>query len=141
MMNPTPATPSDSSCVFGSYTGCLDGELMLSAFTGSNMSSSLSSSDSDDSLKGDNVIDPPSSTQFLQYKVILQHVGDEALQLYLENRPTTVVNQSKFSHDCKKKYSFILAHVDAVIILLLFLVLMNPLELNPEKMLFQAIMM
>jgi len=87
------------------------------------------------------VIDPPSSTQFLQYKVILQHVGDEALQLYLENRPTTVVNQSKFSHDCKKKYSFILAYVDAFIILLLFLVLMNPQELNPEKMLFQAIMM
>jgi hypothetical protein len=42
----------------------------------------------------------------LQYKVILQHVGDEALQLYLENRPTTVVNQSKFSRDRKKKYSY-----------------------------------
>jgi len=52
------------------------------------------------------VIDPPSSNRFLQYKVILQHVGDEALQLYLENRPTTVVNQSKFSRDCKKKYSY-----------------------------------
>jgi hypothetical protein len=67
MMNPTPVTPSDSSCVFGGYTGCLDGEFMLSAFTGTNMSSSVSSSDSDDSLKGDNMIDPPSSTQFLQY--------------------------------------------------------------------------
>jgi hypothetical protein len=70
------------------------------------MSSSVSSSDCDDSLKGDNVIDPPSSTRFLQYKVILQHVGDEALPLYLENRPTTVVNQSKFLHDRKKKYSY-----------------------------------
>jgi hypothetical protein len=70
------------------------------------MSSSVSSSDSDDSLKGGNVIDPPSSTRFLQYKVILQHVGDETLHLYLENRPTTVVNQSKFLHDCKKKYSY-----------------------------------
>ncbi len=106
MMNPTPVTPSDSSCVFGSYTGCLDGEFMLSAFTGTDMSSSVSSSDSDDSLKGDNVIDPPSSTQFLQYKVILQHVGDEALQLYLENRPTTVVNWSKFLCDCMKKCSY-----------------------------------
>ena len=96
MMNPTPVTPSDSSCVFGGYTGCLDEEFMLSAFTGTNMSSSVSSSDSDDSLKGDNMIDPPSSTQFLQYKVILQHVGDEALQLYLEGRPAIVVNQSKF---------------------------------------------
>jgi len=105
-MNPTPVTPSDFSCVFGSYTGCVDGELMLRAFTGTDMSSSVSSSDSDDSTKGDNVIDPPSSIQFLQYKVILQHVGDEALHLYLENRPTTVVNQSKFSHDCKKKYSY-----------------------------------
>jgi hypothetical protein len=79
---------------------------MLSAFTATDMSSSVSSSDSDDSLKGDNVIDPASSTWFLQYKVILQHVGDEALQLYLENRPTTVVNQSKFLHDRKKKYSY-----------------------------------
>jgi hypothetical protein len=105
-MNPTPVTPSDSSCVFGGYTGCLDGEFTLSAFTGTDMSSSVSSSYSDDSLKGGNVIDPPSSTRFLQYKVILQHVGDEALQLYLENRPTTVVNQSKFSHDRKKKYSY-----------------------------------
>ena len=34
------------------------------------------------------------------------HVGDEALQLYLEDRPTTVVNQSKFSRDRKKKYSY-----------------------------------
>jgi hypothetical protein len=42
----------------------------------------------------------------LQYKVILQQVRDEALQLYLENRPTTVVNQSKILHDCKKKYSY-----------------------------------
>jgi hypothetical protein len=105
-MNPTPVTPSDSSCVFAGYTGCLDGEFMLSAFTGTDLSSSVSSSDSDDSLKGDNVIDPPSSTRYLQYKVKLQHVGDEALQLYLENRPTTVVNQSKFSHDRKKKYSY-----------------------------------
>jgi hypothetical protein len=63
-------------------------------------------SDSDDSVKGDTVIDPPSTTQFLQYRVILQHVGDETLQLYLEDRPTTVVNQSKFSHDRKKKYSY-----------------------------------
>ncbi len=55
-MNPTPGTPSDSSCVFGGYTGCLDGEFMLSAFTGTDMSSSVSSSDSDDSLKGGNVI-------------------------------------------------------------------------------------
>jgi hypothetical protein len=77
-----------------------------SLFTGTDMSSSVSSSDCDDSLKGDNVIDPPSSTRFLQYKVILQHVEDEALQLNLENRPTTVVNQSKFSHDRKKKYSY-----------------------------------
>jgi hypothetical protein len=84
---------------FGGYTGCLDGE-----FT--DMSLFVSSSDSDDSLKGGNVINPPSSTWFLQYKVILQHVGDEALQLYLENRPTTVVNQSKFLHDRKKKYSY-----------------------------------
>jgi len=105
-MNLTPVTPSDSSCVFGGYTGCLDGEFMLSAFTGTDMSSSVSSSDFDDSVKGDNVIDPPSSTRFLQYKVILQHVGDEALQLYLENRPTTVVNQSKFLHYRKKKYSY-----------------------------------
>jgi hypothetical protein len=105
-MNPTPVTPSDSSCVFGGYTGCLDGEFTLNAFTGTDMSSSVSSSDSDDSLKGGNVIDPPSSTRFLQYKVILQHVGDEALQFYLENRPTTVVNQSKFSHYHKKKYSY-----------------------------------
>jgi hypothetical protein len=105
-MNPTPVTPSDSSCAFGGYTGCLDGEFMLSAFTGTDMSSSVSSSDSDDSLKGGNVIDPPSSTRFLQYKVILQHAGDEALHLYLENRSTTVVNQSKFSHDRKKKYSY-----------------------------------
>ena len=82
-MTPTPVTPSDSSCVFGGYTGCLDGEFMLNAFTGTDMSSSVSSSDSDDSFKGGNVIDPPSSTRFLQYKVILQHVGDEALQLYL----------------------------------------------------------
>jgi len=52
------------------------------------------------------VIDPPLSTRFLQYKVILPHVGDEALHLYLENRPTTVVNQSKFLRDCKKKYSY-----------------------------------
>jgi hypothetical protein len=79
---------------------------MLSAFTWTDMSSSVSSSDSDDSLKGDNVIDPPSSTRFLQYKVILQHVGNEALQLYLENRPTTVVNQSKFLCKCKNKYSY-----------------------------------
>jgi hypothetical protein len=50
MMNPTPVTPSDSSCVFGGYTGCLDGELMFGAFTGSHMSSSVSSSDSNDSL-------------------------------------------------------------------------------------------
>ena len=57
-MNPTPVTPSDSSCVFGCYTGCADGEFMLSAFTATDMSSSVSSSDSDDSLKGDNVIDP-----------------------------------------------------------------------------------
>jgi hypothetical protein len=106
MMNPTPITPSDSSCVFGGYTGCLDGELMLSAFTGSNMSSSVSLSDSDDSLKGDNVIDPPSSTQFLQHKVIWQHIRDEVLQWYLENRPITVANQSKFSRDRKKKYSY-----------------------------------
>jgi len=70
------------------------------------MSSSVSSSDSDDSFKGGNVIDPPSSTRFLQYKVILKHVGDEALQLYLENRPTSVVNQSKFLRDRKKKYSY-----------------------------------
>jgi hypothetical protein len=105
-MNPTPVTPSDSSCVFGGYTGCLDGEFMLSAFTGTDMISSVSSSDCEDSLKGDNVIDPPSSNRFLQYKVILHHVGDEALQLYLENRPTTVVNQSKFSRDHKKKYSY-----------------------------------
>jgi hypothetical protein len=42
----------------------------------------------------------------LKYKVILQHVGDEALHLYLANRPTTVVNQSKFSCDRKKKYSY-----------------------------------
>jgi hypothetical protein len=41
-MNPTPVTPSDSSCVFGSYTGCVDGEFMLSAFTGADMSSSVS---------------------------------------------------------------------------------------------------
>jgi hypothetical protein len=98
-MNPTPVTPSDSSCVFGSHTGCADGEFTLSTFTGTDMSCSVSSSDSDDSAKGDNLIDPPSSTQFLQCKVILQHVGDEALHLYLENRSTTVVNQSKFSHD------------------------------------------
>jgi hypothetical protein len=51
-MNPTPVTPYDSSHVFGGYTGCLDGEFMLSAFTGTDMSSSVSSSDSDDSLKG-----------------------------------------------------------------------------------------
>jgi hypothetical protein len=62
MMNPTPVTPSDSSCVFGGYTGCLDGEFQLSAFTGSNMSSSVSSSDSDDSVMGDTVIHLPSST-------------------------------------------------------------------------------
>ncbi len=103
MMNPTPVTPSDSSCVFGGYTGCLDGEFGLSAFTGSDMSSSVSSSassDSDASLKDGNVNDvndPPSSSRLLQYTVVLQHVGDEALQLYLEDRPTTVVNQSKFS--------------------------------------------
>jgi len=53
-----------------------------------------------------NVNDPPSSTRFLQYEVVLQHVGDEALQLYLENRPTTVVNQSKFLRDRKKRYSY-----------------------------------
>jgi hypothetical protein len=41
MMDPTPVTPSDSSCVFGGYAGCLDGEFQLSAFTGSNMSSSV----------------------------------------------------------------------------------------------------
>jgi hypothetical protein len=105
-MNLTPVTASNSSCVFGDYTGCLDDEFMLSAFTGTDMSCSVSSSDCDDSLKGGNVIDLPSSTGFLQYKVILQHVGDEALQLYLENRPTTVVNQPKFSRDCKKKYSY-----------------------------------
>jgi len=105
-MNPTPVTPSDSSCVFGGYTGCLDGEFTLGVFTGTDMSSSVSSSDSGDSLKGGNVIDPPSSTRFLQYKVILQHVGDEALQLYLEDRPTTVVNQSKFSRNRKKRYSY-----------------------------------
>ena len=108
-MTPTPVTPSDSSCAFGGYTGCLDGEFGLSAFTGSDMSSSVSSSassDSDDSLKDGNVNDPPSSTRFLQYKVVLQHVGDEALQLYLEDRPTTVVNQSKFSRDRKKRYSY-----------------------------------
>jgi hypothetical protein len=105
-MTPTLVTPSDSSCAFGGYTGCLDGEFGLSAFTGSDMSSSVSSSDSDDSLKDGNVNDPPSSTRFLQYKVVLQHVGDEALQLYLEDRPTTVVNQSKFSRDRKKRYSY-----------------------------------
>jgi hypothetical protein len=82
-MNPTPVTPSDSSCAFGGYTGCLDGEFGLSTFTGTDMSSSVSSSDSDDSLKGGNLNDPPSSTRFLQYKVVLQHVGDEALQLGL----------------------------------------------------------
>jgi hypothetical protein len=43
------------------------------------MSSSVSSSDSDDSLKGGNVTDPPRSTRFLEYKVVLQHVGDETL--------------------------------------------------------------
>jgi hypothetical protein len=59
----------------------------LSAFTGTDMSSSVSSSHSDDSLKGGNANDPPSSTRFLQYKVVLQHVGDDALQLYLEKRP------------------------------------------------------
>ena len=75
MMDPTPVTPSDSSCVFGGYAGCLDGEFRLSAFTGSNMSSSVSSLDSNDSIKGDTVIDPPSSTQFLQYTVILKHVA------------------------------------------------------------------
>jgi hypothetical protein len=106
MMNPTPVTPSDSPCVFGGYTECLDGEFMISTFTGTGMRSSVSLSDSDDSLKGDNVIHPPSSTRFLQYKVILQHVGDEALQLYLENRPTTVVNQSKFLCDRKKTFSY-----------------------------------
>jgi hypothetical protein len=105
-MNPTPVTPSVSSCVFCGYTGCVDGEFMISALTGTDMSSFVSSSDSDDSIKGDAVIDPPLSTRFLQYKVILQHVGDEALQLYLENRPTTVVNQSTFLHDRKKKYSY-----------------------------------
>ena len=40
-MNPTPVTLSDSSCAFGGYTGCLDGEFGLSAFTGSDMSSSV----------------------------------------------------------------------------------------------------
>jgi hypothetical protein len=70
------------------------------------MSSSVSSSHSDDSLKGGNVNDPPSSTRFLQYKVVLQHVGDDALQIYLENRPTTVVNQSKLLRDRKKRYSY-----------------------------------
>jgi len=40
-MAPTPVTPSDSSCAFGGYTGCLDGEFGLSAFTGSDMSSSV----------------------------------------------------------------------------------------------------
>ena len=108
-MTPTPVTPSDSSCAFGGYTGCLDGEFGLIAFTGSDMSSSVSSSassDSDDSLKDGNVNDPTSSTRLLQYKVVLQHVGDEALQLYLEDRPTTVVNQSKFSRDRKKRYSY-----------------------------------
>jgi hypothetical protein len=105
-MNPTPVTPFDSSCTFGGYTGCLYGEFMLSTFTGTDMSSSVSLSNSDDSLKGGNVNDPPSSTRFLQYKVVLQHVGDEALQLYLDNRPTTVVNQSKFSRDHNKKYSY-----------------------------------
>jgi hypothetical protein len=105
-MTPTPVTPSDSSCAFGGYTGCLDGEFGLCAFTGSDMSSSVSSSDSDDSLKDGNVNDPPSSTRFLQYKVVLQHAKDEALQLYLEDRPTTVVNQSKFSRDRKKRYSY-----------------------------------
>jgi len=78
-MNPTPVTPSDSSCAFGGYTWCLDGEFMLSTFTGTDMSSSVSSSDSDDSLKGGNVTDPPRSTRFLEYKVVLQHVGDETL--------------------------------------------------------------
>jgi len=48
-MAPTPVTPSDSSCAFGGYTGCLDGEFGLSAFTGSDMSSSVSSSASSDS--------------------------------------------------------------------------------------------
>jgi hypothetical protein len=66
MMNPTPVTPSDSSCAFGGYAGCLDGGFWLSTFTGSYMSSSVSSSDRDDSIMGDTVIDPPSSTQFLQ---------------------------------------------------------------------------
>ena len=104
-MDPTPVTPSDFSSVFDGCTGCVDGEFMLSTFTGTDMSSSVSSSDSDNSLKGGNVNDPPSSTVFLQYKVVLQ---DEALQLYLEDRPTTVVNQSKFSRDHKKRYlSFI----------------------------------
>ena len=136
MMNPTPVTPSYSSCVFGSHTGCVDGEFMLSAFTGTNMSSSVSSSDSDDSAKGVNVIDPPSSTWFLKYKVILQHVGDEALQLYLVQ---WWISQNSCM-TARRNTHIILAYVDAVIILLLFLVLMNPLVLNPEKLLFQAIM-
>jgi hypothetical protein len=105
-MNPTPVTPSDSSCAFGGYTGCLGGEFTLSMFTGTDMSSSVSSSDSDDTPKCGNVNDPPLSNRFLKYKVILQHVGEEALQLYLDTRPTTVVNQSKFSRDRKKKYSY-----------------------------------
>jgi len=77
-MTPTPVTPSDSSCAFGGYTGCLDGEFGLIAFTGSDMSSSVSSSassDSDDSLKDGNVNDvndPPSSSRLLQYTVVLQ---------------------------------------------------------------------
>jgi hypothetical protein len=75
MLNPTPVTPSDSSCAFGGYAGCLDGGFWRSAFTGSDMSSSVSLSDRDDSVKGDTVIDPPSSTQFLQYTVILKHVA------------------------------------------------------------------
>jgi hypothetical protein len=37
MMNPTPVTPSDSSCAFAGYTGCCDHEFWLSAFTGSDM--------------------------------------------------------------------------------------------------------
>jgi hypothetical protein len=43
----------------------------------------------------------------IQYSIVKHHDNDYELQLYLENRPNTIMNQSKFNRDRTKKYQYL----------------------------------
>jgi hypothetical protein len=43
---------------------------------------------------------------WIKYAICKVHNDDTALNKYLSEQPNTILRQSKYSHDCSKKYEY-----------------------------------